>query len=552
MSKLYVVPSRIQGFDVRITYSTLSDGRRILYGRLYARRNQTFYGKRREYRYDPDKIGEETAIRTIVRRVEDAYEAAASPDKRPARRGPSAQKGIFSQAFEEFKAHDQPKLTWGPSTVHTTYTYAEKNVLSYLDKLGYDVSSADMAELKKSLIQKAAKNKRGHRNEAVAENSVSGYLQRINWVLERLHQRDSTLPLIQFEIDNTLAVPTFEQAKFIPDSVRVKLAYILLSLADNSMSFGVAAMLLMGLRPAETCAIQIGSMMIREEDDYVDCPVIAQIKNGKRTDILKTEAAYRHAIGGVFMVHFIKRKCQQLRDLGYTEEELAAMPFVSSQLDPAQYADPSALSAYAKTLLLKCGYKEEYLNTAYTLMDQEPDLGGHNGKEQDVVAYILRRDWVGRAANCCGMSAVDIDYLIGHANRKKCVTDYTNPDVQRTLARQLERYVFLPDCSRHPSFAPISAKPGRKKKVSLDDYSAYRICAESGPLEIKFVYNTTEANESICIRTNGKFLTKVESDSGEIDTPMKRKARLPVGVVHPHSYYQRLIEQAKQIDLTNI
>ena len=191
------------------------------------------------------------------------------------------------------------------------------------------------------------------------------------------------------------------------------------------------------------------------------------------------------------MVHFIKRKCQQLRDLGYTEEELAAMPFVSSQLDPAQYADPSALPAYAKTLLLKCGYKEEYLNTAYTLMDQEPDLGGHNGKEQDVVAYILRRDWVGRAANCCGMSAVDIDYLIGHANRKKCATDYTNPDVQRTLARQLERYVFLPDCSRHPSFAPISAKPGRKKKVSLDDYSAYRICAESGPLEIKFVYNTT-------------------------------------------------------------
>ena len=347
-----------------------------------------------------------------------------------------------------------------------------------------------------------------------------------------------------------------EQAKHIHEDVRVVLASVLVSLSRlppgmNYLVPGVAAMFLMGLRPAEACAIQMGSLVIRE-DWYVDCPVLAQIRYGKRTDLLKTEAAYRHAVGGVLMAYFVKQRREQLQARMGKAYDISGLYLVSSEDDPAQFADPSDLSAYAKRLLLECGFLEAYLKSAASLTNSEPLPGGFGGKERDVVAYILRRDWIGRAQNCCGMSSVDVDYLVGHANSKSASVDYTNPDVQRTLALQLERYVLLPDFSRHPRFSPIIAKPGRTKKLLLEDYNAYHICAEDGPVEIEFVYTTEESGEWVRVETDGTILTPIQSESGGKDSPQKCKGRLPVGKVYPLTHYQENIKRAGQIDLAKL
>lgn len=539
--------SRIPDCEIRISRSKTKNGKYILYGKLYHTANNMRLGNRHEYRYDPGEVSDDDAVRSIIRRVEDAFQKdnfdqAARKPTAPAARG------VFSRVFGELKRLGIKKSTWGEGTANGTYKYAQKNVLPKLDALGSNISDEDMEQLKKSLVEKAAKNRRGQRNLEVANHSVSSYLQRVNWLLEAAHQHDRNVPLVRFDLDGSLKVPTLEKAKAISDAVRVILACVLLGLAANGLSLGVAAMLLMGLRTAEACAIRFDTIMIRDEW-FLVCPVLAQIKNGERVIILKTDAAYRCAIGGVLMTHLVSRRYEHLRTLGYSEEEVTQMPLVSDGDDPNKFANPSTLSAYAKELLLACGYEEECLRLAGVLAENDLTLDEKSRKELDVTAYILRRDYVTRAANCCGMAPADIDYLVGHENAENKNTDYTNPDIQRELAFQLERYVFLPEFTRHPYYAPILAKYRRRKTEDLEGFNGYRIIAEEEPLEIVFDMTTEESGETIVVTTDGKTVEPVARQYDHPDSPKKREDRPLVGALHPESYYQKRIEEAEHVDL---
>lgn len=551
MSFFSIAPSSIPDCEVRITCTDCSNGQRILYGKLWSRKLGMTLGKRCEYLYDPKICTKEFAIRAIVSRVEEAYKcstASASMPNKAATTAPTA-KGPFRRVFDEFKSNSMAKSTWGKSTIHSTYTYMEKNVLPVLDSMGTDISSADMDALKKKLVEKAAKNKRSYRSPDIAERSVSSYLQRINWILSQMCLYDPSLPLVQFDVDASSPVSVQEKEKSIPDAVRVILAWALLSLASNGLALGVAAMLLLGLRTAEACAVQIGSLRLRE-GWFVVCPVLYQMKNGERIPILKTKAAYRYTIGGPLMVRLIELRCQHLRLLGYSEDEIAQMPLVSASSDSTRYADPSDLSAYAKDLLLACGYEEERMRAAYLLMEIAPDSDGQGGKETEVTAYILRRDWLTRALHCCGMSAQDADYLIGHANDANQQTDYTNPDVQWELALQLERYVFLPDYTQNPYYVPIHVKPGRVKVTDIEKFNGCRVVAEDGPVEIQFDLTTDESGETFTLTTSGQLSVPVSHQYSRPDSPEKRRGRPLVRSLEPRSYYQTLIERAKEINLT--
>ena len=556
MSAICNLPSRVREHEVHVTRSKLKNGKYTLYGRLHRKCDQAAVGKRIEHRYDPDKVGLDTAVQMVAQRADNAFETFQHSSVVKKENPAVAQIGIFSKAFAAYQeeGHQNPK--WCASTRHITHRFFERNILPTLDALGNSATQADMAELMESLVEKASKSSRSRRDRRIAERSVSGYLQRINWILDQMHQCDPSIVLLQFDLNTSSTVSYPEPAKYIPDDVRVAFASKLVSLSsllpeEYCLVPGVAAMFLMGLRPAEACAVQMGALTIRD-DWYVDCPVIAQIRNGNRTDLLKTEAAYRHAIGGYLMAYFVKQRREQLYAQMGESYDISELYLVSSQDDPRQFANPSALSACAKRLLLECGFLEAYLQSAASLMNSEPLPGGFGGKERDVVAYILRRDWIGRAQNCCGMSSVDVDYLVGHANSKSASVDYTNPDVQRTLALQLERYVLLPDFSRHPRFSPIIAKPGRTKKLLLEDYNAYHICAEDGPVEIEFVYTTEESGEWVRVETDGTILTPIQSESGGKDSPQKCKGRLPVGKAYPLTHYQENIQRAGQIDLAKL
>lgn len=543
---MYDLPTKIPGAVIHITSNQKSESAIVLTGYVQDKSSKKQLSRKHQYTYDPFTIQQEDALRQLANRIERAYgKKIGDPSKKNA---DTASPGLFTIAYRSLRDQGLRNDNWNDSTAEGTFTYFEKNILKPLDQLGTDVTLEDVQAIKKQLIQKAVENKRGSRSPDVATKSVCQYLFRCNWILHQMAELDLTLPRVTFDSNYSAEIPMTEQFKFVPNEVRVPFAYALTQLADNGLSLGASAMFLMGARTAEACAIKIGELTLRD-GWYVDCPILFQMRNGKRVPRLKTNAAYRHAVGGYLMYRLIDARCTYLRQLGFTEAEILEMPLVSHPKDCTQYADPSDLSAYAKNLLLTCGLTQEQLLKATVLMTREPDLDEEGKPETDISAYILRRDWVGRAANVCGMSSVDIDYLIGHKNPAVSGKDYTNPDIQEQLARQLERYVCLPDYSKHPYFAPISAQP--RKPADLNGYGAYRICADKEPVLVTLDITTCECGEDVRILTDGIAITPPTVKYAPKDTPALRLNRPLIGRILSQEQCYALKEAGMTLDLAS-
>ena len=114
----------------------------------------------------------------------------------------------------------------------------------------------------------------------------------------------------------------------------------------------------------------------------------------------------------------------------------------------------SELSKYCRQVFARSGISAEQLDSIRPLMAREPDIVD-GVRETDISAYILRRDWAGRMANVCGMSAEDVDYYLGHGNRDVKSAYYLDAAKSAETARLMERYVYLPECSLNPAYSPI-------------------------------------------------------------------------------------------------
>lgn len=538
------LPIGVAGVCAHITTIRKPDGKIVLRGYAMDQESGAKVGPRHQRTCNQSIHSEKHEAQILANIIRDEY-CGSQARAEKTKRAPSAA-GAYSDAYMNFLRLDIHNPKWNFNTEYKARTYFERNILPRLDALGTDLSSEDLAEIKNDLVEMAVKSKNGNQNPNQAEKSVSQYLYRVNWILEQIYACNPSLRELYFDTAKTTVVPVTEEAKYIPDRVRVCMAYVLMRSPANGLSLGVAAMWKLGDRTAEACAIKIGDIILREEG-YVVCKTFWQIQNGQRIPRLKTESAYRYTIGDYFMYCLVMARIEYLRQAGYTDEEIWGMPLVSDPDDPCKYADPSALSSYAKALLLTCGYSQERFQLAASLSVREPlDVDGP--PEKDVTAYILRRDWAGRAMNVCGLPSADVDYLIGHKNPATKEKDYTNPDVQKEIAQKLERHVFLPEYSKHPYFAPICPKQGQT--IDLEGYNAYRICASEQAIEVKLDIVTAECGEPITISTNGTMKSAVEQRAGTKDTPELRRARPLIGSIHPDSYYQELEEEAGKMDIS--
>ena len=427
-----------------------------------------------------------------------------------------------------------------------TCTYFENRILHRLDALGMEADSADLAEIKDALVEKALKSKHSNGDPVTANKSVSQYLLRVNWLLKQLYELNSALPPRLFNTEGIDTLPMTDQVKYIPDDIRVKFAYLLTKIPHYGLAMGAGLMETGGTRTAEACAVRIGDISLR--DGYVVIPILYQIKNGNRIPRLKTDAAYRYCICGSLMHHLIVQRMDYLSSLGYSSEEIAEMPLVSYPDDPCRYADPSGLSAFIKELLQLCGFQKANFRLIAALTRREPDLDSDGVPDTDVSAYALRRDWAGRAIHICGMASADVDYLMGHKNSDTKEKDYTNYDVQSDIARQLECHIFLPEYSRHPYYNAICPAPG--KTIDLTGYSAYRITAGEEPIEVTLRVTTGESGNRVDFITDGTVISLPEPQTGAKDAPRLRENRPVISPVTSSDQYQKWIEEAEQIDIS--
>lgn len=454
--------------------------------------------------------------------------------------------GVYTETYKAFQELEICNPAWDEDTMKWTCTYFENRILHRMDALGKEADSADLAEIKDALVEKALKSNHSNGNLVTANKSVSQYLLRVNWILKQLYELNPELPHRLFNTEGIDTLPMADQVKYIPDKVRVKFAYLLTKMPHYGLAIGAGLMATGGTRTAEACAVRIGDISLR--DGYVVIPILYQIKNGNRIPRLKTDAAYRYCICGSLMHHLIVQRMDYLRSLGYTDEKITEMPLVSHPDDPCRYANPSSLSAFVKELLQLCGFQKADFQLVAALTRREPDLDSDGVPDTDVSAYALRRDWAGRAIHLCGMSSADVDYLMGHKNSDTKDKDYTNYDVQSDIARQLERHTFLPEYSRHPYYNAICPVPG--KTIDLTGYSAYRITAGKEPIEVTLRVTTGESGDRVDFITDGTVVSPPEPQTGAKDAPRLRENRPVISPVTSSDKYQKWIEEAEQIDIS--
>ena len=443
------------------------------------------------------------------------------------------------------------KPEWGGTTHAQSTNYLIHSLLPRMDKYGPDICAEDIDNIKKDLVSRAVENKRGQRSLDVAKKSVHNELSRAVYIYNNVCEQhpDYDLPDIDFSLVRPSKVGSLEQFKSLPDDIRIKFAYLINKLAASGvgLALGAGMMFYCSLRTGEAVAPMIGDFAVN--DKYATYPVTHRMAGDLRTDILKTIAAYRVVVLPKAMTDMISEHIKMLIDSNIPMDDVLSAPLVTQELSPTEYCDERILSAFCKELLIACGCTAEYMRGAMSLQHIEPDLGAGDdgGYNTDITAYILRRDGCSRACNICGLDADIVDYLIGHANERNRKKDYLTPEAQSAIARALELYVPLPKHSAHPGYSQVPLISGTN--ITIDGSNCYDFVANE-PIVLLLHITTVEPNEIFSIVSNGDIVTAPTATSSPYST--RKQSRPPIGIFRERDYYNRIIAEADQIDISNL
>jgi len=441
---------------------------------------------------------------------------------------------------------------WGRGTSKQTKSYFRK-FMGLLDACGPNPQAVDMLNIYDELIKRTVENKNSQNNPETAKSTVSKSMYRCKKLYEIIcfDHPEHGLPHLEFpELATTNH--QMEQAKALPDSVRVKLVYCLLTLAKqgNPLAFAAAVMFYFGLRTAEAAAVLIGDFKICGNSDYVTYHVLSQIRSDGTADIvLKTDSAYRTTIATHEMIAFIELRINQLKEKGMSESDMQKVPFASPNNQPGAFVSTIKLSEFILNLLLDCGCSKDYISYARELQSAYPDSLDEKGRSVDLSAYILRRDWITRACAICGIKSTVVDELVGHKKSKGeiAVIDLNNPDVQIQVARALTRYTALPEYTRNPAIHAIDLSGNQV--IIMNGNGRYLLRALED-VELTIDLHTMEPNDIIRVLSSG-ILSKAEA-SVRPDDSKTYSARTVIGQSHDMDYYGSILNDAKEIDLLNL
>lgn len=417
-------------------------------------------------------------------------------------------------AFDALESSPDPVSSdWSPEYTRKNLTYFKRNVLPILAANINDLTADTKEQLRQQITEKILKSGRSIGHEPTAIATAIKELGVADTIYQRMRDFDPALPEITLR---TVAGRRSknEQMKSIPPAVRREFEGLVEALtAENPrLAMSIICMYDAGLRTAEAAAVW--SDVILFTDIASSILVRYQVKNGKRSKLLKTRNSYRLVPFSTWG-HTMLARCIAI---------LSAAP------DDEAYwvCDTRLLSATVKSMLVKAGLTEDYLTAAERTMRDKPDYDEVGRPIYDVSAYILRRDWASRARNVCGYTSIEIDYSLGHDVKipKKRREDLRHLSNQAKLSAKLERYVHNPLYSKHPGCSPYSIQ--HASELEIIPYDVVRLKNTSDEcvwvsLDVEAVCNT----DSIVILTPKD--SQVKSTQRSINTKCKRKDEPIIG-----------------------
>ena len=388
--------------------------------------------------------------------------------------------GTFTEAYNAIEDKNELNGNWAASTAEKTHAFCT-TVLKMMDKYGAEITNHDMRTIYDELLNRANCNKNSYKNDETVNNLIDT-LRRVNIILTKLEKLTLELPEVKFSLPEKIRVQKAEQIKAIREECRVELSLNLLeAVQSNPMALACGIMYCGGARTGEAAAISFADINIWGR--YATIYIEKRIDNaGKITDILKTDQAYRLIVLPYYFVCLYKLCAEGLQAKGYSMDDIMCMRLVNTSL--------GTFSAYCRKQLESAGVTGSEFEGAYHLMEREPDIVDGR-RENDVTAYLLRRDWASRMMDCCDMSAEDVDYYIGHKKEGKRDKYHLDPQRIENTARVMERYVYLPELSYHPAYRAVEIR--NDTDIALDASRRYHLRSVDSPAKIHIEVQGTEA-----------------------------------------------------------
>ena len=467
----------------------------------------------------------------------------------------------YTQAYDDLSPEQRLQLlspAWrAKSTQRQALAYYVGTFLPLLDTYGLDVDAEDAHAIVADLQRIAEQHGNHAGNTYTTQRTTIRHAQQCNHMYQSMRRLVPNYPLP----DIMLPVPArakgiqSEQCKAISLGMRIKLATALLALIPNGLAMGGILMMTSMLRTAEACAPRFGDILFSE--CYAVYGVIWQTQGGLRIADLKNDSSYRPIILPQYAVDALRLRMTWLRTQGYSDDDIRTMPVVAAPNDPNIMADPKALSAYVRQLLIALGYSDEFWTAVDTLMQTEPDhdeVG--TGVLMDPCAYLLRR--AGCTLYCnVGLDPHLVDALMGHKIKNdpdNWVSKIRRPDCWSEIAAQMERAVFHPQHSNHPLISPIQLTteyldPATLRAATQVSQLGYRLQADPtiGTVEVTITLESCEPGDSIV----------AEVSSGRISDVTPSVASVPeshcwcLGRIESLETYMLFIREAEAIDLTS-
>lgn len=308
-------------------------------------------------------------------------------------------------------------------------------------------------------------------NEADTKRQVNSKLLACNRILQGMCLFcGEDFPNIQLPLYADALNYQPEQQKTLETSQRLAFAARMMEQsATSNYAAGALIMLTTGPRTEEACAMTFGRVLHRGSYG------VYTLQETNRKRIISQEGKNQNFARNIFLLPFVltalKRRMEHLLSLGYTQAQVDAAYIVCDPDDPMAPIHPARFSSAVRADLTLCGCDRNlWSDVENQQLASMPDM--------DPVAYLLRRDAISTMVNYSSMDPLLVDALVGHvlpANAPDWSTYIRDEDKWDEIVEQMERFVYIPAYSTHPSLHPICLGTDKSRTQLLSQEIALEV-----------------------------------------------------------------------------
>jgi len=397
---------------------------------------------------------------------------------------------LFEQEINE-NAQGKPYYIhpWAEGTQHAHIVYFYKNILPIIQDYEYDsdFTAVEKEDLINHLAKVALKRMDNKDDLNGARATAIMHMNEGDRIYSEMRYNSPSLPDIDLRVEQKRKRKRTEQLKRLPYEIHKNFRELVEVAIKDEPYYARAAILMDsgGERSGEASA----AMKCDFEDygDFIISWILVQENKGKRIDRLKSKDAYRYVVLDEWGTRMLRKCNQRIGDEAPSDNS------------PVKDTD---LSGWVRNKLREAGCSDEYLRDAYDDMVNYPEYTADGRPVRDIAAHILRRNRASIWRNYCGYTQEELDYALGHVNRKgKFEKDNVlDPKTFVKLAYKNSRYDMFPEYSINPKHKPFCIEKG--KEISMIPFDVFRVKNDTdSDLELEFDFLAMEANEIITIET---------------------------------------------------